>query len=117
MVVIHKIITYKKIIDLNSSRAFEKKNLVLKEFLADPSHKTASFYKMLQLKNAFISNKAQLGHFQKPFSIQMICFGHRQKLVFQGLWIHLVYISALGFPGLSASTRSWDRYGHIEGTG
>lgn len=74
MVVIHKIIAYKVVTDVNFSRSFEKYNA--KKFLTY-LHKTPALYKMLQLEDAFISSKTQLEHEKKPFSVQLISFQRR----------------------------------------
>ena len=50
------------------------KKFSAERILTDP-HKTAVLHKMLQLTGAFISNKARLEHFQKPFCSSWLAFG------------------------------------------
>ena len=76
LVVINKIIAYKEVIDLNCSRSLsvkKKKKSVHEKFLKD-SQKTDVLYKMVELEDALISNKAQLEHETKPFPIHLISF-------------------------------------------
>lgn len=59
LVVIHKIIAYEGIIDLNFSRSFEK---ISAERIPDRSSKNSCILKDV----AFISDKAALEHLLKP---------------------------------------------------
>ena len=74
MVVINKIIAYKEVIDLKCSRSFGKQRKSVEEEFLKYSQKTDVLYKMVELEDALISNKAQLEHETKPFPIHLISF-------------------------------------------